>query len=286
MIYGLTVSLVGANGDTVTLQDSGNFVLLSGARGFGMPNASVRIDPSTSDGGVWRATRREVRELDLPIAILGSTRGVVETRLRRLARLLQDNKGPTRIVASYQNGTQLFLDAHFIGGAETQFGNDAGLTWCKWVVTLQSPEPFWRTLNETRITVGSGGTGRSLLPQLTKLKVTSGQTLGIVTVNNGGDVPVFPRWEIRGPLTSFTVTDGTQSFSFPDGITGEETYTVDTATATAVNQAGENVYAQLGPAPKFFPFPTGETTISVLGDNATADTRVRAFFAPRFEVVH
>jgi hypothetical protein len=286
MIYGLTVSLTGANGDSIMLTPSGDFVLLEGARGFGMPNSLVRIDPSSGDGGVWRASRREVRELDLPIAIFGNSRTAVQTRLRRLARLLQDNQGPTRIVANYQDGTSVFLDAHFIGGAETLFGEDAGLNYCRWVITMQSPEPFWRTVNESRFTVGSGNSGRSLLPQLSKLKVSSAQSLGIVTVNNTGDVPAFPRWEIRGPIESFTVSNGTDSFSFPDGIAGGDTYTVDTKAATAVNQSGENVYAELGPAPKFFPFPTGQTTVQVLGENATSDTRVRAFFSPRFEVVH
>jgi hypothetical protein len=284
MIYGLSVSLRGANGDTIALDPSGNFVLLEGARGFGMPEAEVRIDPSAGDGGVWRSTRREIRELDLPIAILGASRSQVESRLRRLARLLQDNRGPTRIIASYLNGTELFLDAHFIGGATTQFGEDAGLTWCKWVVTLQSPEPFWRTLNETRFTIGA--TGRGLLPKLTKLQLTSSQSLGEVTINNTGDVPVFPRWEIRGPVDSVVITDGTDSFSFPAGIAGGDTYTVDTATATVTDQTGANKYAELGSAPKFFPIATGSTTVQVLGENGTTDTQVRAFFAPRFEVVH
>jgi hypothetical protein len=286
MIYGLQISLIGSNGDRIDLDDSGDFVLLSGARGFGMPSSIVRIDPSTGDGGIFRFSRREVRELDLPIAILGDSRSDVESKLRRVARLLQDKQGATRILATYLNGTTVFLDAHFLGGAETIFGEDAGLNYCRWVITMQAPEPFWQTATEESFTFGTGSTGRGLLPQLSKLRVSSSQTIGLVTVENAGDVATFPRWEITGPVDSIVITDGINSFSFPGSIAFGRTYTVDTRTAEVTNELGQNIYAELGPAPKLFPLPPGNTTIEVQGQNATVDTVVSAFYSPRFEVVH
>lgn len=282
----VTISLVGANGDTITLADDGDYVLLTGARGFGMPAAEVRIDPSTGDGGVWRSSRRGVRDLDLPIAILGLGRDDVETKLRRLARLLQDTNGATRIVANYSDGSSVYLDAHFTGGAETQFGEDAGLTWCRWVISLQAPQPYWQTGTESSFSIGSGNTGRSLLPKLASLKVSSSQTLGLVTVNNTGDVPAYPRWVVKGPVVNLVITDGTRSFSFPGTILQGKTYTIDTLTATVKDELGTNLYSELGTAPKLFSLLPGTSTITVTGDQATADTSVVCYYSPRYEVVH
>ena len=98
---------------------------------------------------------------------LGTDRADVETKLRRLARLLQDNNGATKIVANYSDGSSVFLEAHYVGGAETQFGSDATNYFCRWVIQMQAPQPYWATVTSQSFTVGSGSTGRGLLPQLT-----------------------------------------------------------------------------------------------------------------------
>ncbi len=160
----VTISLVGSNGDTIELADAGDFVLTTGVTGFGIPTTAVRIDDSAGDGGTWRHTKRGVRDLDLPLTVLGTDRGDVETKLRRLARLLQTTNGPTKVVANYSNGDSLFLEAHYVGGAETQFGSNANGFFCNWVIQMQAPQPYWQTLVENSFNIGSGSTGRGLLP--------------------------------------------------------------------------------------------------------------------------
>lgn len=282
----VTISLVGANGDTITLADSGDFVLASGVTGFGIPATSVRIDDSAGDGGTWRNTKRGVRDLDLPIVILGTDRGDVETKLRRLAKLLQNSQGATTIRADYTDGTSLSLDAYYVGGAETQFGTDAGLTYCRWAIQMQAPQPYWENSTELSFAVTSGNTGRGLLPKLTKLRVSSSQTLGVVNVNNQGDVPIQPRWVIRGPVTNIVITNGFQQFSFPAPILGGSTYTVDTATGEVLNETGANVYSLLGSAPKLFSLPPGTTQVTITGTDASPDTQVTCYYSPRYEVIH
>jgi phage-related protein len=282
----VTISLVGANGDTITLADDGDFVLTTGVQGFGIPATAVRIDDSAGNGGTWRFTKRGVRDLDLPIVIFGSNRADVETKLRRLARLLQDTNGATKIVANYSNGDSVYLKAHYVGGAETQFGSDATSTFCRWVVQMQAPQPFWESETTQNFTISAGGTGRGLLPQLTKLKVSSSQALGTVNVNNTADVDVYPVWTIRGPLTGLQITNGTQAFKFNTVVAAGETITVDTEAGTVVDQAGTNRYAILSTAPKLFPFPPGNTVIDVVGTDATSATRIACNYALRYEVVH
>lgn len=282
----IQISLVGSNNDTIVLADDGDFVLATGVTGFGIPSTSVRIDDSAGDGGTWRYTKRGVRDLDLPIVVFGTSRADVETKLRRLARLLQDANGGTKIVASYGDGTSVYLEAHYVGGAETQFGSDATSFFCRWVVQMQAPQPYWQASGEKSFTISSGNTGRSLLPQLTKLRVTSSQTLGVVDVNNEGDVTVQPRWVIRGPIKNLSITDGKKVFSFPDEILAGKTYTVDTATSNVTDEQGENVYYLLAAAPKFFGLPPGESTVAVIGTDSSPDTKITCYYSPRYEVVH
>lgn len=282
----VTISLVGSNGDTIEFTDSGDFVLATGLTGFGIPATSVRFDESAGDGATWRHSKRGIRDVDLPVVVLGNTRADVEQKLRRLARLLQTNNGATKIVANYSDGSSLFLEAHYVGGAETQFGSDASSVFCRWVIQMQAPQPYWQSLTETSFTIGSGSTGRGLLPEFTKLRVSSSQTLGIVDVNNAGDVAIFPRWTIRGPIKNLVISNGSLSFGFTEEILGGKTYTVNTGTGEVYDEQGENVYYLLAPAPKLFALEPGESTITVNGTDASPDTRIICNYSPRYEVIH
>jgi hypothetical protein len=285
-LVNVTISLQGANGDRISLAENGNFILTTGVAGFGIPSSEVRIDPSAGDGGVFRHSKRGIRELDLPIVIVGANRTEVQTRLRRLARLLQDRSGPTRLIADFTDGTSLFLEAHYVGGAETVFGEDAGLTYCRWVIQMQAPQPFWQSAKVEQFTVTRGATGRGLLPQLSKLKVSSSQALGTIFIDNTGDVAARPSYRVIGPIDQFSVSNGTVGFSFTQPVGAGETININTATGEVRDQTGANRYDILAPAPKFFQLPVGNTALSVSGVDATDDTRIDVFWAQRFEVVH
>lgn len=278
-------SLVGANGDEIEF-DYSTYVLNPNFVGFGIPPAQVRIENSAADGGVFRHSKRGVRDVDLPITVIGTSRSDVQTKLRRLSRLLQDTSGPTQIKANYSDGETLTLNAHYVGGAESQWGTDAGLVWNKWVLSFQCPSPYWEseTVEEFRVTTGN--TGRGLLPQLSKLKVTSSQVYGVITVDNSGDVPAYPIWFIRGPISDVVVSNGEQSFSFTESVLDGETITVNTATGEVTDDLGTNRYSILGPAPKLFRIEPGVSSISVNGVAATQAAEVRLDYSPLYEVVH
>jgi len=282
----VTISLVGANGDTIELSDSGDFILATGVTGFGIPATNVRIDESAGPGGTWRFTKRGVRDLDLPLVILGTDRADVETKLRRVARLLQDTSGATKIVANYSDGSSVFLEAHYVGGAETQFGSDATNYFCKWAIQMQAPQPYWATVTSQSFTVGSGSTGRGLLPQLTKLKVSSSQALGVVNVNNPGDVATYPVWTLRGPMDYATISNGVQSFTYNAGIADGSTITINTETGEVTDEDGINRYSNLAAAPKLFPLPPGLNSLNISGTGATSTTIISCFYSPRYEIIH
>lgn len=280
-------SLTGGNGDKITF-DNENFVLNTGLSGISsIPATQVRIDPSAGNGGVWRNSKRGVRDVDLPITVIGSDRADVESKLRRLARLTQDALGVTDLAAEYSDETSLTLGLHYVGGAEAgAWGSDTGSTWCKWVMSFQAPTPFWESTTVQSFSVTSGNTGRGLLPQLSKLRVSSSQALGVVTVNNTGDVAAYPVWTVLGPVTSLQIDNGSQAFGFNAPVLAGQTITIDTETGLVTDDSGANRYGLLNSAPKLFALQPGSTSISVLGTEATSATRITCSYALRYEVVH
>lgn len=278
-------SLTGANGDTVAF-DYSEYILNPDFAGFGIPPAEVRIESSAGDGGVFRNTKRGVREVDLPITVLGTTRADVQTKLRRLSRLLNDTTGPTRLNASFTGGETVYLEGHYVGGAESQWGSSAGTIWNRWVITLQCPNPFWQSTTVDEFLVTPGNTGRGLLPRLVNLKLTSSQVFGVITVDNAGDVPAYPIWYVRGPLSNVNISNNGSSFGFNAPVLAGETITVNTKTGEVTDDLGTNRYSILNPAPKLFRIEPGVSSITVEGTNATPASEVRLDYSPLYEVVH
>lgn len=286
MAYDLTISLTGANGDTITF-DNTTYTLTQGLKGFGVPATKVRIQESAADGGIFRHTKRAIREIDLPIVIIGSDRADTEAKLRRLSNILQNTSGATTLTATYANGDVYYLNVYYVGGAETVFGDASGSTYATWVVTLQAANPFWTSTAAQTFTVVQNNQGRGLLPRLSKLQITSTSAVGTVTVNNtNGDVPSYPVWKVYGPLSNLTVTSGTVGFTYSGTVNAGEVLTIDTATGTVVDGLGVNKYANLASAPKFFALPPGTTSINVNGTGATASTVISCTYYPRREVLH
>jgi|TARA_R110000782_G_scaffold15569_1_gene45365 hypothetical protein len=284
-LVNVTYSLEGSNGDVITFDES-EYVLKTGILGFGIPPTSVRIEESAGDGGVWRHTKRLARDLDLPITVFGTDRGDVQTKLRRLGTLLQDAEGAPRLRATYYDGTSVFINVHYTGGGETNYDNvESGLTWATWAISLRAPNPFWLSGISEGFSISTGGTGRGLLPQLSKMKVSSSSTLGVVTVINAGDVATFPVWVISGPVKDVVITNGVQAFSFADVFSGE-VITINTETASVTNADGDNLYARLNPAPKLFTLPPGTTGINVVGTDTDQNFNIQLSYSPRYEVIH
>lgn len=278
-------TLTGSNGDVITF-DNSSYVLNPTLVGFGIPPTSVRIDESARYGGVYRYSRRGVRNVDMPVTVLGSSATDVEDKLRRLAKLTQDTAGPTTLTALRDDGN-VFLELHYVGGAELEYGGDSGgYTWAKTLLSFQAPNPYWQSADTESFSVTTGNTGRGLLPQLTKLRVSSSQALGLINVNNTSDVPVYPRFEIVGPVNGLEVSLNGQGWTFTEDVITGDIFTVDHEAATVTGIGEVNRYDILDTSPKFFAFPPGTSSVLVTGTSADANTRIECTYNLAYEVVH
>ena len=278
-------ALIGANGDEIEF-DFQNYVLNTDFMGFGIPPAQVRIENSAGDGGVFRHAKRGVRNIDLPITVIGTDRGDVQDKLRRLAKLTQNTNGALTLEARYSDSTSLQLQGYYVGGAESQWGSSAGLIWNKWTLSLQCPQPYWQSTEVEQFTVTQGASGRGLLPQLSKLKVSSSQALGQILINNSGDVPTYPTYRIIGPLSDLEILSDGVGFSFNSPVADAETIYINTETGEVYDQDNVNRYDILNPAPKLFRLPVGESIVDINGTGATVDSRIDVYYQLRYEVVH
>jgi hypothetical protein len=284
----VTLSLIGSNGDQIVFTENGDYVVTSGLSGIGIPQTVVRIDDSSSDGGTFRFSKRGIREIDIPVVIFGTDRDTVELNLRRLSNLLNDRKGGTVLRASYDTGEIWELpNGHYVAGAETVRGDDAGAYWCRWVLSMQFATPFWIRQEAEQLSLGAGVTGRSLIPELAELAISSSQAIGNLSIENDGDVEAFPVWEFNGPIDSVVVTapDGSE-FSYDATIALGEKITVDTYAGTVVDGDNVNQYANLGSTPKLFPLPAGISQVSIFADGTDENSSITLYWQPRKEIIH
>jgi hypothetical protein len=284
------LTLIGSNGDIIPLQlTATDYAALDGASGFGIPPKALTVAEGAGDGGVVRYTRATVRDIDIPVGIFGTSRGEVLDRQRRLASALRVRPGRPPVLLQYtlESGDVYQIPVWYVTGAETQIGADGRGYFCRWVLTLRCPDPFWTSVQETPfLVIAPGATTRGLLPKLARLQLSESSVLGAVEISNPGDVPADLTWEITGPGGPFTATAETgESFTINE-IGDGETITVDTRTGAVTDQVGANRYATLGPAPKLFRLPEGTTTVEILLQDATISSRVVGRYRARREVVY
>jgi hypothetical protein len=285
----LQIALISSTGQRINLGTTHqtDFMLGTDVSGFGLPQVSVDIAEGAGDGGTWQRTRRLPRVVDLPILVFGTSRADLQTKLRLLGQVVSDREGPVVLQADYGDGTSVYLKGHLIDGGQTEYGKNANLDFCRWVLSLKCPDPYWTQTEPLSFTIKQNLDTDGLLPYLAELRLTDSQGFGDVMVNNPGEVEAWPIWVITGPCDGFTIeNDQNIGFSYDATITSGNQVKIDTKAGTVESASGTNLYSNLSTAPKLFAFPTGTSSVSVVINNAANDTLVQCYFNPRHEVIY
>jgi hypothetical protein len=279
------LSLRGVNGDEIAL-DGVTYIAQSGIIGFSIPPAEVRIDPSASDGGVFRHARRATRTVDIPVTVVGDDRESVESALRRLSRLLR--AGAVTVVATYDNGESWELTGHYSGGAEGSRGDAETDLFASWVLSLSCADPYWISSTPEQIVLSGGGfSGRSLIPDLAELRISSSDVIGSVSIENTGDVEALPVVTFTGAMSSLQISssDG-RGWDFTETLLSTQTITVDSYYGTVVDALGDNHYGSLGASPKMLRFPSGISDVSIVATGTDSSTEITIAWNVRKEILH
>jgi phage-related protein len=262
----IIVSLTGANGDTIVLGNDAteyDYVINKAVSGLALPPVSIRLDEGVSDGGYYVSSRRLPRDIDIPITIIGEDRDDVEDKFRRLAKLLSDRTGATRISVTYPDSSEWYIDGYYMSGGNVTYGNNATSEFATLGISFRCPSPYW-----------------------TKDSVTTDTytTLGAKTITNSGDINSYPVWTITGPAVNVSFTSPTgESWTYLASITSGQVRIIDTFEKTVVDGAGVNKYSELGATPNLFAIPSGTPIINIAGGSLTGSIQVQ--FKPRKEIV-
>jgi hypothetical protein len=267
--------------------------LQTGTRGMQMPPI-IRYSskaPAVA-GSFWRGSVTDEREVFWPIRVFadGGSREWIAHNNRFWKTLDPDQTGlwvVTQEGTEDEPSTKRSLRVRYTGLADDSDDVDPGMYgWQVYGVNLIAEEPFWMGETATRSFQppptdenyfgGSGGGGFG-----PPFFISTGSSTDSADITNEGDVPAWPIWTVRGPLTTVTVGLDGHAITFPITLADGEWVTINTAPTdqVALDQVGADRSSQLT-AVDFAAIPKGANvplTITMTGTGSVDCT-----IQPRF----
>lgn len=209
-------------------------VVLQGKQGFYMPPIA-HVDESVplQFGTLYRSTRIEARDIDVPLLIKSDSPITLRQKVRECLRMFNPlHEGKIKVIAL--DGTQRELHCRYASGLEGNEGKDVkGTYWQTIVLVFRAFDPFWydsQTIVET-FTIGQTATFFPFFP----MRLSSSAVFADMNIDNTGDVETWPEWIVNGPGSNISIRNLS---------TGEITY------ITATLQSGEYLVLDTRPGKK------------------------------------
>lgn len=275
--------LLVSGADTINLNEIDEqgvgFQAKSGVTGLGLPPVSVQWLEGAGDGAVFRGTRVQTRDIDLPLDILALDRADLQNKLSRLALMLA---GGCSLVLD-DDGIQWSTEVHRVGGGEYTYGEDTiGTNEFQTVLTLRAGDPYFTSSQQQVRTISGAVAGTAFLTNLVSMKVSPSQAIGSIDLSNSGDVAAYPVWEVRGPGDHFVATSPSgETLKWNGTLTAGQRLIVDTRKGTVQDGTGANRYDLLDTAPRFWTVRPGESTATASLLNTTSASQITCSWYPR-----
>lgn len=265
-----------------TAEDLGWFTP-NGPAGWGAGPVEVITDPLATGGVSVRTVRFSERRLTWPLYVWGDTHDEFVARYRNLLSAFAKTgylQSPGTLTVQRPDGTSRSIDCFYEDG----FQGTTGENWsfAKPVLTLLCPDPFWRA--DTAIS-----TTRTFSAQVPYLSpyptVSNSNALGASTLNNPGDVDVWPNFTITGPMTQMQATNATtgDSFTIEYTLTTGQTVTVTTNPPTVTNTSGDNLIGALNfPDAVLWRLVPGDNSLDFSVNGGATGTSVEISFTPKY----
>jgi hypothetical protein len=275
--------LLVSGADTIDLNEIDElgvgFQAKSGVTGLGLPPVSVQWLEGAGDGAVFRGTRVQTRDIDLPLDILALDRADLQDKLSRLALMLA---GGCSLVLD-DNGVRWSTEVHRVGGGEYTYGEDTvGANEFQTILTLRAGDPYFTSSQQQVRTVSGAVAGTPFLSSLVSMQVAPSQAIGSIDLSNSGDVAAYPVWEVRGPGDHFVATSPSgETLKWNGTLTAGQKLIVDARKGTVQDGTGANRYDLLDTAPRFWTVQPGESTATASLLNTTSASQITCSWYPR-----
>lgn len=290
-----TVVYYDPTGTAWTLTDTSGqqWTLADGVSGLGAAPYTLTTDPHPRGGARLRHVQAQPRTITWPLMVQGATHEEFIARWRSLARAFTDTLrlGPGTLEVARPDGSRRQIEVVYEAGFDVAGAPYSGITWDTAVLSLWCPDPYW-TDPVPHTVHREYGIGEDYLQPFPS--VSSGQVLGATTVNNPGDVIVWPEWTISGPasLVTFTRADAGEEFVFDPSaaavghgpLLASESMTVRTDPVQVRFQDGSNWVGGLNwPAAALWGLEPGDNQVTFQLDGSGPGSAVDLTYHPRYE---
>lgn len=241
------------------------YLPLPGPLGLEMaPRALVTNRRLVGDGLDVERVVVGARDVTVPLHVWGEDRADYLAKRRRLQAII-GRRQPVRLTHVEDDGQELWLAGHYIGGMEGDGSERAGgNTWQNYAAVFRCGNPFWH-MPEQVVTWGLATPG-SWFP-FPPLRLSASTIKGRLTVINPGDVDVLPRWEVTGPGTRLDVIhhDTGRSITLVTNIGDGQVVTIDTRPGfrSVTDTDGADLMGAVESDPEFFPLLAGANDVEV-----------------------
>jgi hypothetical protein len=276
------------------------WIRLPGATGLEMPPVDVVSDPVP---GVPGSTVTDVKVLARPVFLPlycrnGNGQVAYREMLDQIRSLIDPTTGSFRLVGDSIRG-QRELIVTYDSGLEGADGEDTeGLSWCKVGLKLTAHDPYAQALEDRRLeyrvtpTVAEpflGVVGGTDAPWPRAISTSSVIGTGMSVIISS-EVPIYPKVELVGPMTSFLgtldptlYTDREWSVDIPSGVADNSTLVLITnPRARSIRLDGSLAAGLVALGSTLRPFYPGENTLSVVAPGGTEDTLIALSWRDKF----
>lgn len=288
-----TATYFGPDGTVWPLTDPprGWFTLADGVSGLGAASYELTSDPHPRGGARLRHSQPQPRAIVWPLHVWGDTHNEFVGRWRQMARAFTSTlrDGPGILEIARPDGGRRQTRVYYQEGFDGLGQRGTGIVSDTAILTLWAEDPYW-TDPVPRVVHREHGTGEDFLVPFPS--VSSGQVLGATTVENPGDVVVWPEWTITGPasLVTFTHTGTGEEFVLNPSSVGHgallagEQVTVSTDPVKVRYEDGSNWIGALNwPGAQLWGLRPGDNEVTFALSGSGPGSAVDLSFNPRYE---
>jgi hypothetical protein len=239
--------------------------MLPGVRGLAMPEIVHHKSRTASvPGARWRGSSTSEREVFWPIQVYHDVSSELwVARDRAFWATLQPHRtGEWAVIQP--TGERRTLTLRFRDDGSAAFNVDPVMTgWMNYGITLDAEQPYWAGRQVTK--TWKAGSPTQFYGGTKIVTIASGMDATSAKITNPGDVPSYPVWTLRGPLSSATLGIAGRSINIGFSVPSGATLIIDTSPSelTAVMDGVDKIKGLA--SSDFAPVPVGKNIPISLG---------------------
>jgi len=284
-----SIEFVSPLGATINFTDQVHYWVIRGKSGFhGTPFAIIERETPFVAGAYISGIQVKPRILEVPVFVLGNNRNDFLDRMAYLAKYLDPVNGDGTLRYTRPNGTIRELSCRMSAIFDDSSQNRLfGAKGTQVVIQFKAYDPYWYPQSPT--TASYGVSAPSAFFPFFPLVVSPDGLSGGATINNPGDAPAWPIWDITGPGSDIALINNTTGYRLDmstTSISAGEHLIIDTRPGFKTAEVdGVSVFDEIDNTSTLWPFVVGNNSVTLQLTGATGATLAEVEFYPPYNSV-